>query len=81
MKNTITPPPPSVAQIEFSQNWNKKLNCGYFTTIRIDSDKYYAGAVYDIIIKKQFAYRAQIVTIKKIYLHELDEITARCDTG
>ncbi|WP_020531435.1 hypothetical protein [Flexithrix dorotheae] len=35
-------------QINFSYNWNRKLNCKYFTTVRLKSEKYQIGRVYDI---------------------------------
>lgn len=40
--------------IKFSTNWNNKLHLHFFTTIRIDSDKYQVGKAYKILslIKK-----------------------------
>lgn len=68
-------------EIQFSQNWNKKLGCEYFTTLRLPGNKYYPGNLVKIIHKGTFLYRAEILSIKKIWLRELDDFTAYQDTG
>lgn len=38
--------------IKFSYNWNQKLNCKAFTTIRIHNDgKYVVGEIYNVYLE------------------------------
>lgn len=38
--------------LKFSQNWNNKLACRYYTTIRLNNTKYEAGKIYEVVIEK-----------------------------
>jgi hypothetical protein len=68
--------------ISFSQNWNKKLNCNYFTTIRLTNyAKYRPGNQYRIICKGEYIYKAQIIQVINIYLQQLTDYLAYQDTG
>lgn len=58
-------------RIEFSKNWNSKLLCNVFTTIRPSYKKYSIDEVFDIRIKESFfcyakVLRSDIKTIKEI---------------
>ncbi len=83
---------PPEKKIKFSSNWNGKLRCQYFTTIRLENPGYYKPGYYYQIWQKQnnpftgetkevYDFNAQLVQVKTFYLHELPEITAILDTG
>lgn len=68
--------------INFSTNWNNKLDCMAFTTIRLrNSNKYQIGREYKIILKKDFKKNARIEDIKTIYFNQINEFIAHLDTG
>ncbi|GIW67773.1 MAG: hypothetical protein KatS3mg096_641 [Candidatus Parcubacteria bacterium] len=67
--------------INFNYNWNNKLNCKSFTTIRPKSSKYKIGEKYKIMLKNQFLYDAVIVDIRTFKLDKVNEFIARIDTG
>ena len=70
-----------MAKIGFSKNWNKKLDCEYFTTIRLESSKYKKGELFDIELHQIPLGKAEVVSTKTIYLDKLDEMTAALDSG
>lgn len=71
-----------MGDLAFSNNWNGKLNCECFTTIRLaDRTKYYPGARKRVILKGQLKGFATILQVKPFLLEELNEFTARIDTG
>lgn len=35
--------------LKFSQNWNNKLACPFYTTIRLDQPKYKVGTVFRVV--------------------------------
>lgn len=68
--------------INFSHNWNKKLDCTAFTTIRLENNlKYKKGSVYEIHLKKVLHKKAMILEIKTMYLNDINEYIANLDTG
>lgn len=72
--------------IRFSYNWNNKLSCKAFTTLRLDSPKYEAGKVYDIYLEekgKELNYlgRAKCVDKKTMYTTSINDFIAYLDTG
>lgn len=68
--------------ITFSYNWNNKLECKAYTTLRLlQPEKYVVGETYDIILKEEVIHNATIVNIKPIWLRELNEYIAYLDTG
>lgn len=72
----------STPNINFSYNWNNKLNCKAFTTIRLrNANKYQIGKEYNILLKKQLLKSAIIEDIKTIYYNQINEFIARVDTG
>lgn len=74
-------------QIKFSQNWNRKLFCDVFTTIRLRDDvKYVIGRDYHILltIKKDCDILLGIGTLLTAAYFTLDKMTenmALIDTG
>lgn len=74
-------------QIKFSQNWNRKLFCDVFTTIRIRDDvKYVIGREFHVLltVKKDYDILLGIGTLLTAAYFTLDKMTenmARIDTG
>lgn len=68
--------------ISFSYNWNKKLDCVAFTTIRLYQPvKYIIGEQYEIQLKKEKQFDGVIIDIKKFMLKDLSNFIAYLDTG
>jgi hypothetical protein len=68
--------------LKFSYNWNNKLSCAAFTTIRLyNPKKYVRDDVYNIYLKDELVGTAQLVGIRKTKLSSLNEFVARLDTG
>src|SRR5699024_6310518 len=70
----------------FSNNWNNKLNCDVFTTIRLRNDKkYYPGAEFEVILKQgakqTFKGYHYVIAVRNLLLKELDGHTCILDTG
>lgn len=67
--------------IKFSYNWNNKLDCSAFTTIRLHQPKkYIVGQDYEIYLKAPFCI-AKIVAIKQFKISQMNEFMAMIDTG
>lgn len=68
--------------LPFSNNWNGKLNCDCFTTIRLHNPKkYYKGAQINVTLKGQPKGIYEVVDLKEIYLHQISNWIALLDTG
>jgi hypothetical protein len=71
--------------IPFSKNWNNKLYCDVFSTIRIKNRKYSIGQNYDIILtdsgEAKKVCTAQIIHIEYYGLLQLPERICLLDTG
>lgn len=73
--------------IKFSYNWNNKLNCKAFTTLRLSSEKYEAEKVYDIYLQEKknetpiFLGKARCVATKVFELEKVNDFIAYLDTG
>lgn len=75
-----------MAHIKFSTNWNNKLACMAFTTIRLfNPEKYKIGETYEIFLtsnkKDAFIGLAEIVEIRHFKLENLNNFMAMIDTG
>ena len=68
-------------QIDFSYNWNNKLNSDAFTTFRVSNSKYVIGQSYKIFLKKQYVKDCTIIDIKRIKLDQVNNFIAYLDTG
>lgn len=69
-------------EIKFSYNWNNKLDCKAFTTIRIENpNKYKVGHLYYIKLKEEHKGNAACVAIKSFFLKDLNDFIAHLDTG
>ena len=58
-------------RIDFSKNWNNKLLCGVFTTIRPSYKKYHVDDVFDIRIDERFfcyakVLKSEVMSLKNI---------------
>lgn len=67
--------------IKFSTNWNKKLDCNYFTTIRLMSKKFEVSRIYDIELKNEHHCKSIIINIAYIKLADLNDFNCYLDTG
>lgn len=69
-------------QLKFSHNWNNKLNCNCFTTLRIENlNKYKVGNIFEVILKKEVLKKVMVIEVKSLYLHQLNEYISQLDTG
>lgn len=71
----------SQLSLHFAQNFNHKLDCEYFTSIRPQRDIYQIGAEIGIYCQNHFLKKATIINIKTLSLAELDDWTAFLDAG
>lgn len=68
--------------LSFSYNWNKKLECDFFTTLRLyNPEKYNVGAQLIIEMKAEQKKIATVIAHKKIMLADINEFIAGLDTG
>jgi hypothetical protein len=71
-----------IENLDFSYNWNNKLECNSFSTLRLRNDtKYYAGAKMNIRLKGIDKGTATIVAVSYFALDKINESVARLDTG
>lgn len=71
-----------IEQINFSTNWNKKLDCSAFTTIRLRNDnKYKAKEHYELNLNKKFIGTGFCIDIKHFWLKDINDFIAYLDTG
>ncbi|HPA71674.1 MAG TPA: hypothetical protein PKY31_05375 [Spirochaetota bacterium] len=68
-------------EITFSYNWNNKLDCKAFTTIRLHNPyKYRVGSIYRVG-EVNHDFTVKIIDIKVIPFGKINEYMARIDTG
>lgn len=69
-------------RLEFSYNWNNKLNNKAFTTIRLwNEKKYQEGRKYDVWLNSCNYGFARLVSVKRMKLADINEHIALLDTG
>lgn len=69
-------------KLEFSTNWNNKLDCKCFTTIRIyNPTKHFNGNKFDVYLKTKYRYQVQVISLGLYFLHELTDYICYLDTG
>lgn len=69
-------------EIKFSYNWNNKLHCTYFTTIRLRNDrKYQKGKDYRITIKGEKIGEATIQDIRHFKINQINNYITGLDMG
>jgi len=70
------------SKIQFSYNWNNKLDNKAFTTIRLHNPKkYIIGNVYDIEIKENPKGKATLHEIRTLKISQLNDFICYLDTG
>jgi hypothetical protein len=67
--------------INFSYNWNNKLDCLSYTTIRLDKIIYKEGEIYNIMLKDKKLHEAKIIEIRRLRLDQINQFIAHLDTG
>lgn len=67
--------------IKFSYNWNNKLNCNFFTTIRKVNPMHKIGEVYQIMINETPVFTAKIIHLSRCHVENLSESQCLQDTG
>jgi len=68
--------------LKFSYNWNKKLDCDAFTTIRLyNLHKHYKGQSVRVLLKDQFLFEGIIWEVSTFMLDQMNEFVALIDTG
>lgn len=66
----------------FSTNWNNKLDCKCFTTIRLYSQsKHFRGNQFEVFLQKKFRSKAIVLGTVLIKLDELTDYVCYLDTG
>lgn len=69
-------------RLEFEQNWNNKLNCNSFTTIRLhDPRKYCIDAVMSVYLKGIWKGDAKVIDVKTISLDQMNNYISLLDLG
>jgi len=67
-------------ELKFSYNWNNKLDCKAFTTLRL-SNKYFIGDELEVILNKKVLYNATIIDKKTFKMKDITDWVAYIDTG
>lgn len=68
--------------LKFSYNWNKKLDCTAFTTIRIyNHEKHYVGQLVNLFLKDKPIGTGGIVEMSVFHLANLNSFMSYLDTG
>jgi hypothetical protein len=66
----------------FSKNWNNKLACPYFTTIRLhDPKRFYVGAEFDIVLQKKTLKGARIIDVRSFTIDRINDFISYLDSG
>ena len=69
-------------KIEFTHNWNNKLDNDAFTTIRPhNSHRYQINSFYDIFYRDKLKGKACIVDIRRISVKQINNFIGYLDTG
>lgn len=69
-------------RLEFEQNWNNKLNCSSFTTIRLHNPrKYCVDAVMSVYLKGIWKGDAKVIDVKTISLDQVNNYISLLDLG
>lgn len=69
-------------RLDFSYNWNSKLNGKAFTSIRLwNESKYKVGNVYEIWLGNTKKGIARLISLKRMRLDQINDHIALLDTG
>lgn len=67
--------------LKFNKNWNRKLDCEYFTTFRLDGSHHRKGQVYDIVLNDKPLGRGICMEKKVLKLEKVNDFIAGLDAG
>lgn len=69
--------------LTFSYNWNHKLDCNYFSTIRVDSAKFKVGINWRIVLhgKRPREFQAELVKVTRVSPKQINSTMIMLDTG
>ncbi|MDR0834622.1 MAG: hypothetical protein LBN93_10655 [Candidatus Symbiothrix sp.] len=68
--------------LQFQNNWNNKLNCKAFTTLRLRNDKkYHTGAKFEVQLKGVSKGTATVKAVSYCQLDKISDYFAYLDTG
>lgn len=66
----------------FANNWNGKLSCSSFTTIRLYNESTYAtDSIHEIFYKDLHVGRARVIDMKKLPIDRISDWIGFLDTG
>lgn len=69
-------------KLEFSTNWNNKLDCKCFTTIRIyNQSKHFRGNQFEVFLQKKFRNKVLVLGTILTTLEQLSDYVCYLDTG
>ncbi|OAE94002.1 hypothetical protein [Flavobacterium psychrophilum] len=69
-------------KLEFSTNWNNKLDCKCFTTIRIyNPTKHFNGNKFEVFLQKKYKAKVEVIALSLIKLNQLSDYVCYLDTG
>lgn len=69
-------------KLEFSTNWNNKLDCKCFTTIRIfNSSKHWVGNKFEVFLQKKYKIKVEVLSVGVIKINSLTDYICYLDTG
>ncbi|MBF7093592.1 hypothetical protein IUY40_18840 [Flavobacterium sp. ALJ2] len=69
-------------KLEFSANWNNKLDCKCFTTIRLfNPTKHFKGNQFEILLNRKYKGKAVVLGVVKTEIHKLNDYVCYLDTG
>lgn len=69
-------------KLQFSYNWNGKLDCQCFTTLRLrNAIKFQVGNAFEIWLNDEDKGQAKIIDVKHLYLDQVSDWIALLDTG
>ena len=69
-------------RLEFSTNWNNKLDCKCFSAIRIyNPTKHFKNNLFEIYLQRKYKGKAVVLGVIKTYLDQLSDYICYLDTG
>ena len=69
-------------KLEFSTNWNNKLDCKCFTTIRIyNPQKHFYGNKFEVFLQKKYKAKVEVLSVGVIKIKDLTDYICYLDTG
>lgn len=72
----------SIPVLEFSHNWNNKLDCNAFATLRLENPRRYKIGMTYFVRTRDKDYGAHVIAdIRELYRDQINEFIARLDTG